>query len=836
MLDNFLGLMPPHVFLGTFMAFPEQQIAPASQVDFSAIPCGLDSQEMGRVLIKSVEKYRLCPNIRLSLLRTKKQKRPRARAKDGSGVRGDPWASEGAQELDDVEDVEDLVATVGGKPQPKHRRGAKKKRNLLEYCDFATHLFGIDIRHEHDVDPFLTAEELQAGSAPVVLPQVLPHSESPQHKSVTPSSPHIPLSSCQQVGLARVDIAPLSPTSLRLSPGTPGNSDPDSSSADESPQDQPSHCLPRPISPATPSVSDPDSPSARHPAAPSAAQQEHLLNEEYVSITQSADNAFLPPIERETAAATAYRTSIARHARTQFLRQHRQFLFHVVLFHRSARFLRFDRAGAIVSERFDYVAQPELLASFFQRFASVSDEARGWDLSVTLPTRAEKTLFTTAVEAWLRDMSAGTRARRLPDAARTLDGSGTYPTWKVRVSNETTGATTDLLVRRPFAGELALWGRATRAYIAYDLSAQRLVFFKDSWRGDRPYLRPEFQTLTELATHAVPHVSPVLYGGDVCGSEGSPQETLASAAVIDRPSWFVGGCVLPRHVHHRIVQDIAYPLATARSPRELVQAIHDALRAIQEAHDKLGLLHRDISYRNIMLTLEGRGVLNDWDHAGTEDEKAPGIGTWKYMSVRLLECPEKIHDIVDDLEAAFWVLLYGAIQLFASPDQQIPRELFTYRYAKPDGRVVGGLYKRLCIAGSETYGSVALRDHTLQGLVTNAINSWQVYDLARKDGSMFSSDEGRAHIMRLFNLTAKPSFWVEKFAKVLEQYGGQFTSSETSRHEDETPVLKNVGAGPMNIRTSSNSPLQAHKGGKRKREDHEAVQLRRSKRLKGVHD
>ena len=37
--------------------------------------------------------------------------------------------------------------------------------------------------------------------------------------------------------------------------------------------------------------------------------------------------------------------------------------------------------------------------------------------------------------------------------------------------------------------------------------------------------------------------------------------------------------------------------------------------AIGKAYDSAGILNRDISVRNIMLTADGRGILNDWDHA-----------------------------------------------------------------------------------------------------------------------------------------------------------------------------------------------------------------------------
>lgn len=47
--------------------------------------------------------------------------------------------------------------------------------------------------------------------------------------------------------------------------------------------------------------------------------------------------------------------------------------------------------------------------------------------------------------------------------------------------------------------------------------------------------------------------------------------------------------------------------------------------AIDKAYDSSGLLHRDISYGNVMIAADGRGVLTDWDHAGTKEDLVPGI-------------------------------------------------------------------------------------------------------------------------------------------------------------------------------------------------------------------
>lgn len=63
--------------------------------------------------------------------------------------------------------------------------------------------------------------------------------------------------------------------------------------------------------------------------------------------------------------------------------------------------------------------------------------------------------------------------------------------------------------------------------------------------------------------------------------------------------------------------------------RNLVRCAHlvcsYSVLAVDGANERAGILHRDISYRNIMLDSDGRGVLNDWDHASSDREKANGI-------------------------------------------------------------------------------------------------------------------------------------------------------------------------------------------------------------------
>jgi len=154
------------------------------------------------------------------------------------------------------------------------------------------------------------------------------------------------------------------------------------------------------------------------------------------------------------------------------------------------------------------------------------------------------------------------------------------------------------------------------------------------------------------------------------------------------------------------------------------------------AHDAAffdaGILHGDISVGNILIH-NGRGLLIDWDLCFILDVegKAPrraqqtvsifsfimrcGLillytqGTWQFMSVAILQDPEKVHDICDDRESAFYVLTWTALR-YGNHDQMHPdrlsRHLERYDYSYPAGKhIKGGELKRLmlcaCILSKE---------------------------------------------------------------------------------------------------------------------------------------
>lgn len=54
-------------------------------------------------------------------------------------------------------------------------------------------------------------------------------------------------------------------------------------------------------------------------------------------------------------------------------------------------------------------------------------------------------------------------------------------------------------------------------------------------------------------------------------------------------------------------------------------SVYHTSAAIKQTYNVTMLLHRDVSYGNVMTTSDGRGILNDWDPAGAKDKLASGI-------------------------------------------------------------------------------------------------------------------------------------------------------------------------------------------------------------------
>lgn len=140
------------------------------------------------------------------------------------------------------------------------------------------------------------------------------------------------------------------------------------------------------------------------------------------------------------------------------------------------------------------------------------------------------------------------------------------------------------------------------------------------------------------------------------------------------------------------------------------------------------------------------------------------------MSIRLLIDWAQTHELVDDLESFFWVLLYGSLKQFALPDQQLPFDIFNYRRVKPDGCIIGGETKQHSIRFTpNAILPVRFVAEPLRQLIADMRARWRDYDrnlqgLPRLGLTSSYWDE----IQVTAQLVVKPSYWAGLIAATIE--------------------------------------------------------------------
>ncbi|RDB28827.1 hypothetical protein Hypma_014861 [Hypsizygus marmoreus] len=384
------------------------------------------------------------------------------------------------------------------------------------------------------------------------------------------------------------------------------------------------------------------------------------------------------------------------------------------------RFIRWDRAGA----SFQKSSIPRAVSSlveFLWRFAHASPADRGHDPTVRRATDEESELAYKHLDDWKPLHKRPVVVMSIMDGEKKRE----FIAW---------GA-------KSHSGSLT--GRCTRAYPVFEVASGLKFFLKDTWRAFS--LSKEAGILRELQVAEVQYIPPFVCGDDISGqvtvtdlyvpevilpkkssdtdgARGGDADGMTSVTPTDsahqastttttrppRPdsSWRCGNFWkrITQRFHHRFVVDfIGKPLEKFSSSREMMQAISDAYTAHMQAYEKCGIIHRDISAGNIMLDDNNRGILNDWDLAKHEEDILEGgrpherTGTWEFMSSQILQDPEKLHTIQDDIESFIHVVLYLGLRYLEHNRLPELRSIFSNVFEDQDldrkGRKVGGQNK-----------------------------------------------------------------------------------------------------------------------------------------------
>ncbi|OSX55950.1 hypothetical protein POSPLADRAFT_1162002 [Postia placenta MAD-698-R-SB12] len=347
------------------------------------------------------------------------------------------------------------------------------------------------------------------------------------------------------------------------------------------------------------------------------------------------------------------RGQIADYAAMILNHQHRVFCFMIVITGVEARLLRWDRAGAVVTNAFDLTDSEQVkpMYRFLYRLSKMTAEQRGYDPTVVPASNDEITSMNVArdalpesdyrrkriaaamtrgwqiqkirmreedvvsVEAWRR---AGQDSTSAPTDSSSLSSSvqagvapcstpsSTPPNAHAPASsdsrNETGSADSGgryFLVGKPEHHTDSPIGRGTRGYIAYDMKTGKFVFLRDSWRYETS--KSEIKVYEQLHRNRVRHIATPICGGDVIGQDNSPQQTCAQEFDKDKK--------MPKYIHNRlVVEEIGISLLEFPTGRDLVVVMTHALivtHLTSEAHEDAWkfaeVMHRDISVANILM-------------------------------------------------------------------------------------------------------------------------------------------------------------------------------------------------------------------------------------------
>ena len=209
-------------------------------------------------------------------------------------------------------------------------------------------------------------------------------------------------------------------------------------------------------------------------------------------------------------------------------RQHRLFFFSISMSGSCARFLRWDRAGCIVSASFDIRQEPALLCEFLWRFSQTSSTKRGHDPTVAIATEEEEALFRDAIREYL-SLQLDIKGTELLDQALTEHYQpGHVAAMHVYPHDDQHGPGRRFIVSRPVLSPLFLTGRGTRGYWALDAQTCRVVFLKDTWRRSP---QREGQFIQQLHESGVRNIPSLVCHGDVPqlasdGPEGNARESV----------------------------------------------------------------------------------------------------------------------------------------------------------------------------------------------------------------------------------------------------------------------------------------------------------------------
>ena len=158
------------------------------------------------------------------------------------------------------------------------------------------------------------------------------------------------------------------------------------------------------------------------------------------------------------------------------------------------------------------------------------------------------------------------------------------------------------------------------------------------------------------------------------------------------------------------------------------------------------------------------------------------------MSIAVLKNPDKLHEILDDLESSFWTFLYASLHRFEHKSK-FNMDVFTYHKPEyengaPTGRELGGNEKQEALR--DLSKTVQFSCKPLQKLIKKLAAALDDYhtssatmiskkslleDDPEDDWTKHLYDEASKTREKLYTLLSDPSWWLDRFDSALKEQG-----------------------------------------------------------------
>ncbi len=263
---------------------------------------------------------------------------------------------------------------------------------------------------------------------------------------------------------------------------------------------------------------------------------------------------------------------ILSYAEFVLTRQQRTCLFMVLLLGDLCRLVRFDRSGAIASEKFNYKTNGGDLIEFLWRYARCDLATRGHDPSAERIDPASNLGQRMQARATKKPADAGPEdyVRELFEKSLKTDWSW----WKLRVDGEH-GVVRHFLVGEPNFQAPGVAGRGTRGYVALDADNidGQFYYLKDAWRVVSRQIDKEGKILQFLNKKGVKYIPTLECHGDIAMPTIQLTKTNQLWKDLHKRKT---GAVSPfkKHQHYRIVvKEVGQEMAKFERGRQLIHAL-----------------------------------------------------------------------------------------------------------------------------------------------------------------------------------------------------------------------------------------------------------------------